>query len=536
MPVGFPAVVSPIVDLTGEACKNPPMNKRALPSGLRRVAIFDPSLAESLEEDFTRLAMTAEAVVWAQSHLSVLLAAPTPQSLLSALVDIAKEATGVPRAWGLTWRGDPARDRISIQAFAGDSDEAIPAPSSISRTVVGQVAAEGRPSWSNDAAADARFGAAESVRAYTLRSVGCLPVGRSGVLYLLDPDAPGRFTRDHRLRLSALCALAGRVLESRAPSPRPAAAVPGVPGLVGDTPAMGALYQTVHAFAPMPWPALILGETGTGKEAIARALHALSPRRDEPFLAVNCGAIVESLAESELFGHEKGSFTGADARRDGLITRVGEGTLFLDEIGELSGALQVKLLRLLQEGTYERVGGSQTLRFTGRIVAATHQSLQGGEFREDLYYRLASCVIPVPPLRDRRADIPALARHLLARIQSELPGAASMHLDATALNVLMSRDWPGNVRQLENTLRGAAARCLAVGGGALSPLHLQPASASAAAPVQATGSLKDAVAAFERQQVIIALGQTEGNRSEAARVLGISRQWLHRLMTREGLL
>ncbi|MFT5684698.1 MAG: DNA-binding NtrC family response regulator, partial [Myxococcota bacterium] len=310
---------------------------------------------------------------------------------------------------------------------------------------------------------------------------------------------------------------------------------PGVPGLVGDTPAMRALYQTVHAFAPMPWPALILGETGTGKEAIARALHALSPRRDEPFLAVNCGAIVESLAESELFGHEKGSFTGADARRDGLITRVGEGTLFLDEIGELSGTLQVKLLRVLQEGTYERVGGSQTLRFAGRIVAATHRSLQDDDFREDLYYRMAACVVPVPPLRDRRSDVPALAHHLLARIQAELPGAPRMHLEAAALNVLMSRDWPGNVRELENTLRGAAARCFAVGGGALSPGHLQP-SGTPTPAAALTGSLKEQVVAFERRQVIAALAASDGNRSAASRTLGISRQWLHRLMTREGLL
>ncbi|MDG1483303.1 MAG: sigma-54-dependent Fis family transcriptional regulator [Myxococcota bacterium] len=511
------------------------MSKPPLPRSLHRVSIFDPALAEELEEDFMRLMLTAEALIWAQSHLPALLHASTPQSLLSTLVDIAKETTGVPRAWGLTWKGDPAKNRISIQAFAGDRDEAVPPPSSISRTVVGQVAAEGRPSWSNDATADARFGAAESVRAYTLRSVGCLPVGTSGVLYLVDPDAPGRFTRTHRLQLSALCALAGRTLDARVPSPQPSPKVPRVPGLVGETPVMQALSQTVHAFAPMPWPALILGETGTGKEAIARALHNLSPRRDAPFLAVNCGAIVASLAESELFGHEKGSFTGAERTRHGLVSRVGKGTLFLDEIGELSGPLQVKLLRLLQEGTYQRVGGEQTLHFTGRVVAATHQALQDGDFREDLYYRLAACVVPVPPLRDRRADIPALAEHLLNRIQDELPGAAQMHLDPAAINVLTARDWPGNVRQLENTLRSAAARCLAIGGGALSSQHLHVPGAPSSA--QHTGSaLKESVAAFERQQVIIALAATKGSRGEASKRLGISRQWLHRLMTREGLL
>jgi DNA-binding NtrC family response regulator len=479
--------------------------------------------------------MTAEAIAWAQDHLPSLLAAPMPQSLLSTLVDIAKETTGVPRGWGLTWQGDPASDRISIQAFAGDSDEAVPTPSSISRTVVGRVAAEGRPAWSDDATADARFNAAESVQAYTLRSVGCLPVGSSGVLYLLDPDAPGRFTRAHRLRLSALCALAGRVLEALKPLKRIEPTTHTVPGMVGDTPGMRSLYQTIHAFAPMPWPALILGETGTGKEAIAQALHDLSPRRDQPFLPVNCGAIVESLAESTLFGHEKGSFTGADAQRQGLIGQVGSGTLFLDEIGELSGSLQVKLLRLLQEGTYMRVGGHKVLRFTGRIVAATHQSLQDGGFREDLYYRLASCIIPVPPLRDRRADIPPLAWHLLKRIQDELPGAAPMSLAPDALMALTIQDWPGNVRQLENTLRSAAARSLAFGSGVLSTEHLQTAGARSPAP-SSDQSLKQAVAAFERHRVTAALAATNGNRSEAAKRLGISRQWLHRLMKREEML
>ena len=424
---------------------------------------------------------------------------------------------------------------LSIQAFAGDSDEAIPAPSSISRTVVGRVAAEGRPSWSDDAAADARFGAAESVQAYTLRSVGCLPVGTSGVLYLLDPDFPGRFTRTHRLRLSALCALAGRVLTALKPQAHPEPAVHTVPGLVGDTPSMRSLYQTVHAFAPMPWPALILGETGTGKEAIARALHALSSRREQPFLPVNCGAIVESLAESELFGHEKGSFTGADSQRQGLVSQVGSGTLFLDEIGELSGPLQVKLLRLLQEGTYMRVGGSTVQRFTGRIVAATHQNLQDGGFREDLYYRLASCIIPVPPLRDRRSDIPLLAQHLLERIQDDLPSAPPMSLAPAALMVLTAQDWPGNVRQLENTLRSAAARSLAFGSGVLSAVHLQPAGV-APSSTSIELPLKEAVAAFERHRVTAALAATSGNRSEAAKRLGISRQWLHRLMKREEML
>ncbi|MCB9780254.1 MAG: sigma-54-dependent Fis family transcriptional regulator [Alphaproteobacteria bacterium] len=544
-----------------------------LPAGLARLRLRDPALAQELTDDFRRLSHAASAVAWAQGQLDGLLAASTDRDLLAVVVAAARELSGAPRGWALTWRGDLAAGRASFEAVAGDG-VVLDAPPALSRTVLGRVAAEGRPAWTDDASEDARFQAAESVQAFALRSVGCVPVGDHGLLWLEDPDRPGRFDPVLRVRIGALCALAGRVLQGRqraghghpvvaaASGPPPEA----LPGLVGSAPAMHALFGAVRAFAPMPWPALILGETGTGKEAVARALHALSPRSSAPFVPVNCGAIVESLAESTLFGHERGAFTGADRRQDGVLARVGEGTLFLDEVGELAPALQVKLLRVLQEGVYERVGGKEPLSFRGRVVAATHRPLDDAErrgaFREDLFFRLAAAIVRVPPLRERRGDIPALALHLLSRAAAELrdgSGADLAHvaLDPAALTELCGRAWPGNVRELENVLRGALARALARGDTVLRAQDLASASlassslassssassaASSAGAVPASAppiaapagpiDLRVATVAFQQQLVHDALARNGGRRGRAAAELGVSRQWLHRLLSR----
>jgi DNA-binding NtrC family response regulator len=296
------------------------------------------------------------------------------------------------------------------------------------------------------------------------------------------------------------------------------------------------MYDSIRAFSPMPWPALVLGETGSGKEGVARALHQLSPRAAKPFVAVNCGAIPETLAESTLFGHERGAFTGADRAQAGVVERVGEGTLFLDEIGELSPPIQVKLLRLLQEGTYERLGGRRTETFSGRILAATHRELDSaqtrGNFREDLYYRLAACVIHVPPLRERLSDVPLLARHLLRRSLDELPDRVRLELSEAALRGLSQRSWPGNVRELENALRGGIARAMAGGSRILDAEHLGPVPSGSGPSAIVMGGLNKATEAFQRQRIEAALEATGGNRTQAAKQLGVSRQWLHRLMSR----
>jgi transcriptional regulator with PAS, ATPase and Fis domain len=231
-----------------------------------------------------------------------------------------------------------------------------------------------------------------------------------------------------------------------------------LPGVVGSSPAMREVYRLTRLVAPTRASVLLVGETGTGKEVIARAIHRLSPRVEGPYVRVNCGALNESLLESELFGHVKGAFTGAIENKTGRFEAAHLGTLFLDEISSMSPKLQVKLLRVLQEHEFERVGESRTTRVDTRVIAATNQFLEdeieAGRFRDDLYYRLNVVPIYLPPLRERREDIPALARHFLERYSEENRREAP-ELPPEVIEVLLRYDWPGNVRELENCMERA---------------------------------------------------------------------------------
>lgn len=503
--------------------------------------------------DLDRVTQALEAVAWAQGHLPDLIACDGDADVLGLLVDIAKQRTGAPVAWAVSWIGDIGRGKASFEAMASAGAAALPAPSEISRTVLGWVAREKRPAWSDEAMSDERFAASNSVVIHDLRSVGCVPIGPRGALYVADPREPGRFGAADRLALPALCALAAPFLDragERASGRSQRRPAESLPGLVGTSTAMVALFRAVRAFAPMPWPALILGETGTGKESVARAMHSLSPRTKGPFVAVNCATIPDELAEGTLFGHERGAFTGADRRREGVVERAAGGTLFLDEVAELSPRVQPKMLRLLQEGTYERVGGEREQRADARVVAATHRGLEDaaerGAFRADLYHRLAACVIRVPSLGERREDLPALVEHLLARACTQLPGVPALTISSGATAALTSRAWPGNVRELENTVRGAVARCLAEGQVQIRTAHLSDLAPVAredrsGAASRAWGgghgdteSLEAATDAFQRARVMEALAAAGGNRSKAAASLEVSRQWLHKLLSRWG--
>jgi DNA-binding NtrC family response regulator len=247
-----------------------------------------------------------------------------------------------------------------------------------------------------------------------------------------------------------------------------------IPEIVGSSPAMLEVYRLTRVVAPTRASVLIIGETGSGKELIARALHRLSPRADGPYIRVNCGALSESLLESELFGHVKGAFTGAIDNKTGRFEAAHGGTIFLDEIPSMSAKLQVKLLRVLQEREFERVGESRTIRVDARVIAATplglEDEVEAGRFRDDLYYRLNVVPIQLPPLRDRRDDIPALARFFLERY-SEENRRESPELTPEVLRVLQEHDWPGNVRELENYIERLVV--LADNG----PLNLQVANA-----------------------------------------------------------
>jgi DNA-binding NtrC family response regulator len=305
--------------------------------------------------------------------------------------------------------------------------------------------------------------------------------------------------------------------------------------LVGRSPAMLGVFKTIGLVAGTDEPVLITGESGTGKELVALAIHRNSPRHDRPLVRVNSAALSGGLLESELFGHEKGAFTGAVARRRGRFEQAHGGTLFLDEIGEMDVDLQAKLLRVLQTGQFERVGGEETLTADVRVVAATNRDLKGriagGPFREDLYYRLAVVCIHLPPLRERREDVPLLAEHLVRRLQRKY-GWPHLALAAATVQELVRRLWSGNVRELANVLTRAA---ILARGGVIGPDALDAAPTQAAPPTGGSLDLRAALADTERRLIAQALEQERWNRTQAARVLGISRRQLFDKIQQYGL-
>ena len=299
--------------------------------------------------------------------------------------------------------------------------------------------------------------------------------------------------------------------------------------IVGQSPALRRVLDVATQAAPSSATVLILGESGTGKELIARYIHSKSGRASGPFVAVNCAAIPESILEAELFGHERGAFTGAIAKRDGRFARARGGTLFLDEIGELSPAVQVKILRVLQEGEYEPVGG-HTVKADARIVAATNRDLvsevEAGRFREDLYYRLNVIAVTAPPLRARREDIPLLVDHFLG-VYCTKNGRARLTVPSDALRKLMDYSWPGNVRELENVIERAAVLCRAE-VLSLDDLPEAVANATPRPPSELTFSIGTPLSEVEQRMIRDTLSHTGGDKSLAAQLLGISTRTIYR--------
>ena len=304
-------------------------------------------------------------------------------------------------------------------------------------------------------------------------------------------------------------------------------------GWIGDWAETGPLLERLSRLAEASLPVLVHGETGTGKEMAARGLHVLGPRREKPYLAINCAELPESLVESELFGHTRGAFTGATSDRTGLFEAASDGTVFLDEIGELAPAMQAKLLRLLEEHCVRRIGSSQRRPLACRVVAATNRDLAAeiarGRFRADLFYRLRGSEIRLAPLRERREDILPLADLFLARAALRSRGGP-VHLGGDAKVVLLSHHWPGNIRELRHAIDMAF---LAAQGGFVEARHLglAPSSSPDSAPVEPLLTAK----AVERAHILRALASTAGNRMAAARILGLSRQSLQRRLLRHGI-
>ncbi|WNU11013.1 sigma-54-dependent response regulator transcription factor ZraR [Escherichia coli] len=296
-------------------------------------------------------------------------------------------------------------------------------------------------------------------------------------------------------------------------------------GMVGKNPAMQHLLSEIALVAPSEATVLIHGDSGTGKELVARAIHASSARSEKPLVTLNCAALNESLLESELFGHEKGAFTGADKRREGRFVEADGGTLFLDEIGDISPMMQVRLLRAIQEREVQRVGSNQTISVDVRLIAATHRDLaaevNAGRFRQDLYYRLNVVAIEVPSLRQRREDIPLLAGHFLQRF-AERNRKAVKGFTPQAMDLLIHYDWPGNIRELENAVERAV---VLLTGEYISERELPLAIASTPIPLGQSQDIQPLVE-VEKEVILAALEKTGGNKTEAARQLGITRKTL----------
>jgi len=411
----------------------------------------------------------------------------------------------------------------------------------VSRTIVQQVLRDGVALLANDAPSETRL-VTDSLIAARTHSVLCVPLilfdHKLGVLYLDSTDARDQFNRDHLQLVTAIAGIAAVAIENarqfewlETENERLLADVNIEHNMVGESAAMQRVYHFISKVAPTDATVLIGGESGTGKELAARAIHRNSNRAQKPFMAVNCAALNESLLESELFGHEKGSFTGAFAQKKGRLEIADGGTIFLDEIAELTALLQVKLLRVLQEREFERVGGTVTIKVDLRVIAATNKNLEEaietGQFRQDLYYRLNVVSLEMPALRERRDDIMLLANYFAdkhgARCNRKLKG-----FSPEARNCLTAYDWPGNVRELENTIE----RAIVLGTTEwILPEDLpEPVLETKMTAGGALTTYHAAVVQNKKQIILNALEEAKKNHTEAARLLGIHPNYLQRLI------
>ena len=455
------------------------------------------------------------------------------------LIGLAFEAVAAERgallvpAEGSEFLGAAHRDRAT---------GATTAPLRVSRTVVSHVAREKEAIFSNDLQESTTLRAADSLVSSRVRALAAVPVALAeqffGVLYLDSSDSEFRFAEEDLQILMGLANIAAGVFENvrhmewlEAERTRLDADVHPISDMVGESPAMRQVYQFISRVAPTEATVLILGESGTGKELAAHAIHRNSPRASAPFVAIHCAALTETLLESELFGHERGAFTGAMVQKKGKLEVADGGTVFLDEIGELSPTAQVKLLRVLQEREFERVGGTRSLPVDIRVVTATNKSLEketaAGRFREDLFYRLNVVTLKMPPLRERAGDVLLLATFFAARfgqkVRSRSPG-----ISAAARELLLRYEWPGNVRELANAIE----RAIVLGtGDAIAPEDLpESLLEGGGTPEIQLASYHDTVNSAKRSVILKAARESKGSYTEAAKRLGVHPNYLHRLV------
>ncbi|HET9036688.1 MAG TPA: sigma 54-interacting transcriptional regulator [Myxococcaceae bacterium] len=459
-------------------------------------------------------------------------------TLLEALLDEAIDLTRGDRGFLVLVDGDQRSVRVARNVNRENVARDV---ETLSDTVVDRVLRTGEPLLVSDATADPEFSASTSVVNLKLSSVLCVPLmhrGRPfGVVYVGTDRVGTHFDRHGLDTLTIFAAQASLLVQNALLLDELRADNRGLRArleqqrfgdLLGSCPGMQEVYRQIEKVAPTDLSVLVVGETGTGKELVARELHRRSPRAGGPFVAINCGALPETLLESELFGHVKGAFTGAVATRPGRFQQASGGTLFLDEVGDMPPVLQVKLLRALQDRTVQKVGDHRDEPVDIRVIAATHRTLEQevkrGGFREDLYYRLATLTLRVPPLRDRGEDVAVLARGFLQTF-AESYRATARGFTPAALAAVRRHSWPGNVRELENRIKKAVV----LSDGPLvraEDLDFPPEDLPPLTPLQ------EAKDDFERRYVLEALKRHGGNRARTARALGVDPRTIFRLLER----
>ena len=462
--------------------------------------------------------------------------------LEKALLDLLFEVVPARRgAILLTSNHAETEDEFS-SVITLDRVEGVGQTVNVSRTIVRRVLNDGAAILINEADNSAEL-KTESLIAARSRSVLCVPLimhdKKLGVIYLDSDEPQAQFDENHLQMVTAVAAIAAIAIHNARnfedlenENARLMVDADIEHNMVGESPLLQRVYQLISKVAPTDSTVLIFGESGTGKELAARAIHRNSKRGDKPFIAANCAAFAETLLESELFGHEKGAFTGALLQKKGRLELADGGTIFLDEIGDLSPSLQTKLLRVLQEREFERVGGNRTIKVDIRLLAATNRDLEEaikkGTFRQDLYFRLNVVKLTMPPLRERREDIPLLANYF-ARKYAERCNRRVMGISSEARKRLMTYDWPGNVRELENAIEravvlGTTEQILA------DDLPEAVVEANTTVSDEAPSSYHELVVQTKKRMIIDAMKQTNGNYTAAAKLLNLHPNYLHRLI------
>jgi Nif-specific regulatory protein len=461
------------------------------------------------------------------------------EALKGRLLDLILEIIPAERG-AILLLGEQTNDFASV--FGRDRVSTSDRPIQVSRTVVRQILSEKVALLSNDILDRKAFSTSESLIESQIRSLLCVPLAVleevSGMIYLDSSDPSIRFDEGHLQLLTAIASIAAVTLETVRQvehldfeKKRLQNEINMNHNMIGDSPRMCEVYRVIGKSAPSDLTMLIRGESGTGKELAAREVHQRSPRADKPFVAINCATLNEALLEDELFGHEKGAFTNAIAHKKGKLEVADGGTIFLDEVAELTPLVQAKLLRVLQEREFERVGGTRPIKVDLRLITATNkdleQAVKSGGFREDLYFRLNVIRLSMPPLRERREDIPLLAIYFTGKY-SEKCKRRVKGISLKARECLLRYDWPGNVRELEN----AMANAVVMGSTDLILPEDLPESVLESESIMASpvGRYHETLKETKKQLILKALEQASGNFVEGARVLGLHPNYLHRLI------